>query len=86
MPWGAEASKSRVTPKVLAGTAGLARFLVIPGGHTEQPHLASPARVVPLSLFSGGASTRHRAGADSLEQARSWGEAPQRTFPQEARV
>lgn len=42
MPWGAEASKSRVTPKVLAGTAGLARFLVIPGGHIEQPHLASP--------------------------------------------
>lgn len=50
MPWGAEASKSRVTPKVLAGTAGLARFLVIPGGHIEQPHLASRTRCASITL------------------------------------
>lgn len=49
MPWGAEASKSHVTPKVLAGTAGLAP---IPG-NTRRTHRAAsarvPARVVPLS-------------------------------------
>lgn len=86
MLWGAEASKLRVTPKVLARTAGLAP---IPG-NTRRTHRGASSRVsaraVPLSLFSGGALTRSRAGADSLEQARSCGEVPQRTFPQEART
>lgn len=46
MPWGAEASKSRVTPKVLAGTAGLAP---IPG-NTRRTHRAASARVPARAL------------------------------------